>query len=684
MSKLLFEIGFEEFPPSFVAPVCDHLKKNIEKEMKSSRIVPEVMRSFFTSSRVAVIAEGFPATQPPLRELVTGAPKRIALNEDGTLSRAGESFLKKNSLQDYFFENTKKGEVIAGYVEDDGRASQLIIKDILDKAISSIPFRKSMRWADNDLMFARPINWFLLVIDDAIVEHNYRGIEFSKTSFGHRFLSPKELPVNSDNYENVLEENYVIADYSKRKERIKQLVFDIAKEKGGKAYIDNELLEEVTNTVEWPYAITGDIPSQFLLLPSELITLAMKKHQKFFSIVNADGEGILPHFVSILNNIPRKDSIVKKGNEKVLLARLSDAAFFFEKDQKENFLSLTEKLKTMLFQKDLGSYFDKVSRIKKIAVYISTNFLSVSGDSLKDVEKTVSLMKNDLLSGMVFEFTDLQGVMGKYYAANAGENEVVATAIEEHYFPRFAEDNLPSSIVGKIVSMADKIDTVAGAFMAGLKPTGTKDKYAIRRNTISLLLVTSSFEQKIDLKEIFKFAASLIKTQNSKLDFDMEDLLNFVKQRYNAIFDADTPVIQSAVEAGFTIPSIVRQRVNIILELQKDDDVNEMAQLFKRSKNILKKADSVLPDVDSLLFSFDEEKSLFELVVKIEKEVLSLSDAFDAAKKIILIKPALDTFFDKVMVMDKDENVKLNRLSLLSRIVTLVKEYIGDISFLNI
>jgi len=686
MSNFLLEIGFEEFPPSFIKPAAEYIRKNFVEKMMVQRIKPDATKIFYTSSRIGLRINGFETMQPSIREKVQGAPKKIALDKDGNLSKAGQAFLNKYGLTDYFFEDSKKGEVITGWYEEEGKDSEKILLEIFDDVLDSIPFKKSMKWADSKLLFARPLKWILFLIDDKPLEHTFYETKFSKVSYGHRFLSPGPLEVTIENYEDLLRENYVIASGKKRREAIEYIVKKACVDKGGIPKIDTGLLEEVANTVEYPHAIIGDIPAKFISLPPELTTQAMKKHQKYFALPKNENGEILPHFISILNNIPKDDAVVKKGNEKVLLARLADSAFFYENDKKENFPALTEKLKNVVYQKDLGSYYDKIQRTAKIGIFLAEKYFDLPALEVAKVEKTINLMKNDLVTaGMAKEFKELQGVMGKYYALNSGADKEVALSVEEHYLPKFAGDKLPSTLTGKIVSMADRIDTIAGCFMAGLKPTGSKDKFAVRRNAISLLLVATSLDNIfINLEEVFDFASTLVKEHNSALEVGKKEILDFMKQRYYAIFDYKTTVVQSSIESGFLSPLGVKKRADVIAKLLEEKDIVDMIQLFKRSQNILKKADNPELDVELSLLSEDAENRLFEIVSATEERIKTISENFEMAKKILDIKPYLDKFFDDVMVMHEDEVIRNNRLNLINRVVKLVRDNIGDISYLNI
>ncbi|MBO7127572.1 glycine--tRNA ligase subunit beta [bacterium] len=681
MSDFIFEIGYEEFPASFILPFVSQLKEKILSELEKQCVTVGNCREFSTCSRTALVCTGLPEKQPDIREKVTGAPKKVALNADGTLSKAGEAFLAKNKITDYFFENSEKGEVIAGYVEEKGKTLEEVIAPIVKAALHAANFKKSMRWAENTFAFARPIRWILLSIDGKPVEDDFEGIKFSKTSFGHRFLSNGALDINASNYCEILTAHYIMVDRTERKKFIRSEVAKKAEELGLIANIDENLLDEVTDMVEYPHVVIGNIPEKYKNLPVELVVKVLKKDQRYFTLSDKNSQVI--KFASVLNNIPRNDSLVIEGNEKVVAARLSDAAFYFNDDLAKDFGALKEKLKGVLFQKDLGTYSEKVERICKIAAFIAGKCFTLDAAAKERLLKAGSMIKNDLVTGVVFEFPDLQGIMGRYYARHAGFENDVCEAMYEHYLPINAGDELPKTEVGTILSMSDKIDTIVGGFMAGMKPSGSKDKFAIRRNAIGFLTVAQNYS--LDIKEVVGFVWDLIspRIKNAKEEMKQE-IIDFIVARYNGVLSFDTPVIQAATARDAELPKTVAKRAETISRLLKESGIAELVQLYKRGCNILKKQEFSVGAVDSTLFEQDEEKKLFEEVCKVENEIRSMKDNFEIAMKILSLKPALDAFFDAVFVMHDDLRIRANRMNLIGKVTSLVAENIGEISFLNI
>ena len=681
MSDFIFEIGYEEFPASFILPFVSQLKEKILSDLEKQRITVENCKEFSTCSRTALVCTGLPEKQPDIREKVTGAPKKVALNPDGTLSKAGEAFLAKNKITDYFFEDSEKGEVIAGYVEEKGKELYEVITPVVKAALHAANFKKSMRWADNSFAFARPIRWILLSINGKPVEDDFEGIKFSSTSFGHRFLSNGALQVNAQNYYEILEAHYIFADRDKRREYIKSEVLNKAAELGLTANIDENLLDEVTDMVEYPHVVIGNIPEKYKDLPVELVVKVLKKDQRYFTLCDKDSKVV--KFASVLNNIPRDDSLVVEGNEKVVSARLSDAAFYFNDDLAKDFAALSERLKGVLYQKDLGTYSDKVERICRIASFIAEKYFTLDAAAKERLLKAGKMIKNDLVTGVVFEFPDLQGIMGRYYARHAGFESDVCEAMYEHYLPINAGDELPKTEIGTILSMADKIDTIVGGFMAGMKPSGSKDKFAIRRNAIGFLTVAQNYS--LNIKEVVDFAWELVKPRIKNLKSEMkQEIIDFIVARYSAVLSFDTPVIQAAAARDAELPKTVAKRAETIARVLKESDISGLVQLYKRGCNILKKQEVVLGEVNEPLFEQDEEKKLFAEVRKVENEIKSMNDNFEIAMKILSLKPALDAFFDAVFVMHDDLKIRANRMNLIGKVTGLVAEHIGEISFLNI
>jgi len=685
MAHFIFEIGFEEFPAGFIVPAAEQMRAFLISELEKARLANAKCQMYSTCSRIAAVITELPEKQPDRKELVTGAPKKVSLTLEGTLSKAGESFLAKNGITEYFFENSDKGEVIAGWKEEKGMEIQEVIIPIVKNGIKALSFKKSMRWGEHKFPFARPIRWIFLSINGKPVADKFEDVDFSLTSFGHRFLANGPLTVSAQDYEKVLKGHFVIADRDERKKMINESVNAIADKNQLIANIEENLLDEVTDMVEYPHVIVGTIPEKYSHLPAELITKVLKKDQRYFVLCEQGEKTVVKKFASVLNNIPTDDSVVVKGNEKVVSARLADAAFYFTDDLEKDFHGLKEKLREVLFQKDLGTYHDKIVRIGKIAEFVAKKFFKAEESQLEKIKTASEMIKNDLVTGVVFEFPDLQGIMGRYYAEHAGFDPEISKAVYEHYLPVNAGDLLPSTLTGTVLSIADKVDTITGGFMAGMKPTGSKDKFAIRRNGISLLtLAVENESASVNLRELFEFAGGLILEHNGKLKLDVNEIMEFMTARYNAVLNFETPVIQASTATGADIPAVVKKRAETINRLLKDNEITGLAQLYKRGCNILKKQENIFGEPVESLFELAEEKNLFKAADTLCQEIVNMSDNLEIALKIITIKPVLDSFFDAVFVMAEDENIRMNRMRLINKVTTLVIKNIGDISYLNI
>lgn len=688
MSDFLIEICYEELPPSYIKIFSSHIMTHLKKTLSEENVDSGQLKIMHTCSRLAVKGRRFPEKQPDTEKTIFGPPEHIAIDEKGTFTKAGESFCRQNDLNPSdcsFVKKGKKGRVISGVKKIEGKHFEEILFEFLQKSLLSVPFPRTMRWANYNMLFARPLKRILLFVNDKAVVKKIEHITFSEMSRGHRFLSPEAFRPVINEYESELENRKVIVNHEKRKKFIRKRILEISDKLGASKCIDEELLEDVTAMTEYPYVIEGSIPERYMTLPPELVKKVLKKDQRYFSLMSSDKKTLKPNFVSILNTVPEDENLVAHGNEKVVNARLSDAEFYYHDDLNSNFRKYTEKLREVTYHKKLGSYFDKIERIRSLAKYIAEKYFHLTEKESSELENAATLLKNDLLSGVVSEFPDLQGIMGRYYALNSGISKTSATAIEDHYRPAFKDDKLPRNKIGTILSLADKADTITGGFMAGMKPTGSKDKFAIRRNALGILEIARSISE-LDIIKIINEASVLIKKDNESLKRMDEEIADFMKKRYFGLFDVEKPVVQSATETDFSVPHKVETRVRVISNLiEAGSDINNMALLFKRCKNILEKATDNIPEkVNPDFFEDTEETELFTRIKQTEKFIEKKSDNIEIAKEIIKIKPLLDDFFDNVMVMTESSDKRKNRLAIMKKVTEIVREYIGDISYLNI
>ena len=532
---LLFEVGVEELPSRFVSSTLDQIKNNLTKMFNENRIQFDDIKTYGTPRRLTFIVENISERQSNLEEEVKGPSKKIALDADGNFTKPALGFMKSKGLkeEDVVFKIVGKDEYIFGTIRQEGKETSEVLKTILPEAVKNVTFPKAMRWGGRNMRFARPIRWMVTLLNDKVFEIDLEGIKSSNVTKGHRFLGQSEFEVNSlEDYLTKLEENFVILDQDKRKELIRKQCIEVANSLGGEVEFDEDLLEEVTHLVEYPTAFYGEFNEDYAKLPKEVVTTPMQQHQRYFPVVK-DGK-LLPNFIAVRNGNDYRIDKVKAGNEKVLVARLEDALFFYKEDTKNSLESYTEKLKSVVFQAKLGTVYDKTLRIENLSSNI-IDLLNLQQDK-EDAKRAAKLCKSDLVTNMVFEFTELQGIMGREYAKVSGENEAVCEAIFEHYLPRFAGDILPKTNAGIALAIADKLDSIAGFFAIGIQPTGSQDPYALRRQALGVLNILMDSKIDIDLKELVKLSLD----NYSNLEFNKEEVINsimeFFKERIKNLF----------------------------------------------------------------------------------------------------------------------------------------------------
>ena len=683
--ELLFEIGMEEIPARFLNQALEDLKNNFEKKLKNNRIKFSGVRTYGTPRRLVLVADEVAEIQEDLDELNIG-PSRERAYKDGALTKAGEGFLKAHRIEEEQIEIIKndKGEYIAFKRFSKGKPTETILPEILKALVLEETFQKSMRWSDKTIRFARPIEWFLALYGGKVLDFEIEGIKSSNKSKGHRFFG-KEFEVSSvEDYLKKIKENNVIIDISERRKMIEEMISKSLLE-DEKADVDEGLLDEVTNLVEYPFAIVGNFSEEFLEVPQEVLIISMKVHQRYFPILDKKGK-LLPKFIVIRNGIDFSQN-VKEGNEKVLSARLADARFFYQEDLKIPLDQNVEKLKTVVFQKDLGTMFNKVKRTEKIAEFLigklKYNYMKA------DILRTVKLAKADLVSNMIGEkeFTKLQGLMGSKYAMERGEEIGVAIGIKEHYYPRFQGDLLPSGIEGIITGLSDRIDTLVGCFGVGLIPTGSKDPFALRRTALGIVNIIINANINISLKELVNVsldalqADQVLKGDRAKVEADVLDFLKqrminvFTDMKYRkdivlAVLDRDADNITNALEI-----------VKVISEKLALNKLEALLQVAKRVTNIITKGNNNVT-VKEKLFKEEIEKTLYAEAKRIGEEAeksIKENEYADYFEKIISLVPTIDKYFEAVIVMDEDKNIRENRINQL----TFIKNLFDRIAYLN-
>lgn len=672
MSKyLLFEIGVEEMPSRFVSSTLDQLKNNLNKYLNENRVEFDNIETYGTPRRLTLVVKGISDKQSNLEEEVKGPSKKIALDADGNFTKPALGFMKSKGLkeEEVCFKEMGKDEYLYGTIRQEGKETGEVLKNILPDCIKNVTFPKAMRWGGKNMRFVRPIRWMVTLLNDNVLEIDLEGIVSSNKTKGHRFLGQSEFEVSSlEDYYNKLEANFVILDQEKRKELIKNQCIEVANRLGGEVEFDEDLLEEITHLVEYPTAFYGEFDEDYAKLPKEVVTTPMKEHQRYFPVLK-DGK-LLPNFIAVRNGDAHCIEKVKAGNEKVLEARLADALFFYKEDTKKNLESYCDKLKTVVFQAKLGTIYDKSLRIESLSSNI-INTLNLANEA-DDTKRAARILKADLVTGMVFEFTELQGIMGREYAKVSGENEAVCEAIFEHYLPRFAGDILPQTNPGIVLSISDKLDSIAGFFAIGIQPTGSQDPYALRRQALGILSILMDKKLDVNLEELVGYALD----NYSELEFNKEEvtaqIMEFFKERIKNLFrelgiryDVIDAVLSSEIN---DISDMHTRAVELNNWLQKDELV-EMLTAFNRVSTLAQKSDS--SEVNESLLKEEAEVNLYnefkDTKEKVEKLLLdkNYSEALDAFAS---LRPVIDNMFDNVMVMDKDEAIKNNRLALLRQI----------------
>ena len=678
---LLIEIGTEELPPKALSSLSASFTDSIINAMTADLLSFDAHIAYATPRRLALIIEGLDDKQADREEEKLGPNVKAAYDADGNPTKAALGFAKSCGVEfsSVGTSQTDKGERLSYSQIIKGSNTASLIEAYVQTALSALPVPKRMRWGASRAEFVRPIKWVNLSFGSTLINANIMGVTTSNTTRGHRFHSPEDAVVNASNYEDVLREKSVIADFSERQSMIREQVEAEAIKIGGVAQISDSLLDEVTALVEYPVALTGKFEEAFLEVPAQALISSMVEHQKYFHVLDKEGN-LLPNFITVSNIRSNDPSQVIDGNERVIRPRLADARFFFETDKKVTLESRLERLKAIVFQKDLGTVYDKSQRISKLAAIIANKI----GANSAHAERAALLAKTDLVSEMVLEFSDLQGLMGKYYALNDGEDAAVAQAIEEQYLPKGAGGELPASDIGAVVALADRIDTLVGIFGVGQKPTGNKDPFALRRQSLGILNIIIDRELNLDLEDIFNESKSLFTVQ---LDENtVADVLSYTLERFRAHYQGQgfiTEIYLSVAARNISQPLDFDLRVKAVAEFNEKPEAESLAAANKRVANILAKSESVISsDIQTNLLTEAAEKTLVDTIQSSSiQDALQSSDYNIILNALANLKEPVDTFFDQVMVMADDEAVKNNRLAILQ---TLREAFlkVADISLL--
>ncbi|MBY9076921.1 glycine--tRNA ligase subunit beta [Paenibacillus sp. HN-1] len=670
---LLFEIGLEEIPARFIRAAMEQLKERTEKWLESSRIEHGEVQAFATPRRLAVLVKDASERQADVSEEVKGPSRKIALGEDGAWSKAALGFARSQGVSpdDFIFKELGGVEYIYATKNSKGVESASLLAEGLTGIVHAMTFPKNMRWGAYDFKFVRPIRWLVALFGSAVIDFEIAGVKTGNVSRGHRFLGQETVIQQPSQYVEALRGQYVLADVKERESLILEQINRLAGEKDWTIAIKEDLLEEVLFLVETPTVLFGTFDPSFLNIPQEVLITSMREHQRYFPVLDKDGK-LLPYFVTVRNGNAEHLETIAKGNEKVLRARLSDAKFFYEEDQKLKIEDALAKLENIVYHEELGSVADKVRRIRQIADALAAK---LGAAERAKVSRAADICKFDLVTQMVYEFPELQGTMGEDYARLAGEDEQVAKAVFEHYQPRFAGDVIPSTEAGSIVSIADKIDTIVGCFSIGIIPTGSQDPYALRRQTAGIVQIVLERKLPIGLNDIFDIAIQVHEiSRNLKLsEGDLRiTLYEFFGLRVKRLLEGSVryDVIDAVMAAGYNnVVSVVSRSQALADTVASQENFKNTVDSFTRVGNLASKAGEAA--LDPALFSEAAESALYDAWQSIHLPYVKALDSGDMTLALSLLSGmsnAITVFFDSVMVMAEDEVVRGNRLALLAGI----------------
>ncbi|MDD3270678.1 MAG: glycine--tRNA ligase subunit beta [Syntrophomonadaceae bacterium] len=681
---LLLEIGVEEMPSAYMGRAIADLKANAQKQLNDARLSYKEIQSYGTPRRLTLLVQGLEEKQPDALMEIKGPKKSIAFDQEGNPTKAGLGFARSQKVDFNNLEVREVGGVEYIFVikKEKGNASAAILPGILLDIINSLTFPKSMRWGYYHTRFARPIRWLLALLGSEKIAIQVENIESSNVTYGHRFLSGGALEVNDGHhYFQVLRENYVILDQEERKELIKKQVLEVAAAAGGRPMENEDLLEEITYLLEYPTAFYGQFSPSYLQVPPEVLTTSMIEHQRYFPVFDNQGQ-LMPGFIGVRNGTDYSLDMVRAGNERVLKARLEDALFFWNEDTRKPLADMVTGLKEVLFHERLGSIMDKVERLQTLAVSIGEACGLSDAATLK---RAALLCKADLVSSMVFEFSELQGIMGRYYAIKSGEQAEVSQAIFEHYLPRSAGDILPASESGKVLSLAEKIDNLAGCFAIGIKPSGSQDPYALRRQAMGIVHIILDSGLSLDLaalvgKAYDNFAA--IQTDSSRED-TISEVMEFIVQRMRGVL-LERGYSYDLIDAALAVSSHditdISTRIKALQELRQSEIFEDFMVVYNRCHNLTKKwgDDSINVEVlvDESEINLNRNFNLIKFDVY---RSINARDYLGACKMLAQLRPEVDDFFNAVMVMVDVAELKAARLGLLKAIANLCN-FIADFS----
>lgn len=675
---ILIEIGLEELPARFIDDAEAQFLNKTMKWLDEQRISYASAVSFSTPRRLAVLIEEAAESQASIEEEAKGPALKIAKDDQDNWTKAAEGFTRGQgkTTDDIYIKEVKGTSYIYVKKYIEGKSLQSLLPEFKD-IIESITFGKNMRWANETLRYARPIRWLAALYGNEVIPFEIAHVKTSNVTYGHRFLSGKLTIDEPKQYEQLLKDNYVIADAKKREDIIVKQLDALQEKNTFQIPVDKDLLNEVRNLVEYPTAFVGSFSTSFLALPNEVLITSMAEHQRYFP-VERDGE-LLPKFVGVRNGDEHELETVIRGNEKVLRARLADAEFFFEEDKKLSIDFFQEKLTRVVFQEKLGTYTDKVNRVKTIAKHFAEE---LSLKELKEVERAAEISKFDLMTNMVNEFTELQGIMGEKYAAYFGEAKVVSQAIREHYLPKQSHGELPATTVGAVLSIADKIDTIAGCISVGLIPSGSQDPYGLRRQAMGILRILKDQNWDLTIESLIEYTLSVLKKTGLTINASAkDDLLVFFASRAEYLMreeNIEADIIHAVVDNQLGIFHVAVEKAHVLAAKKADDHFKTSQEALVRVLNLENKVEDTDYKVNPSLFQTESEKVLYESVEAVKStyaEYLEAQKSEEALQLLAGLADDIHAFFDHNMIMDNNEEVRKNRLSIIHELSVLILQY---------
>jgi len=678
-AELLLEIGTEEIPAGYLENGLAELKRLAEECLKENRIdLAGGLEVYGTPRRLVLMGRSVSTKQQDLTQEVTGPPKKVAYDEKGTPTKAAEGFAKKQgvSIEELQTIETPKGEYLYVKQEIPGRPTSEILSEQLPGIIGAIPWPKSMRWGEVGFPFVRPVHWILCLLDGRVVPFEAAGVQSGSTSFGHRFMAPEGVSVsNIADYQKAMESAFVILDPQERQRVVVTVARNAAAGVGGVPADDPELVQTVANLTEYPTAVCGSFEEVFLNLPDAVLITAMREHQKYFAVYHENGS-LMPNFVAVNNTKTRDESVVCRGHERVLRARLSDADFFLKEDRKNPLLDRLEDLKQVIYQAKLGTSYAKVMRVEALAEHIAGQVLH---EQVDDAKLTARLAKCDLVTHMVIEFPSLQGAVGKAYAALEGYEADICSGIYEHYLPLKAGGALPQSKIGAVVGIADRLDTISGCFSVGLEPTGKADPFALRRHALAIIRIMEEMGWDLSFRALVKKALSLLADEISfDVDATFERILGFIRDRYKNMMlrsDYASDLVEAAISDEFDRILSLRPKMAQLKDFTlSSEEFAPLALTFKRVNNIIKKQSRVFEVVPEL-FKEDAEKDLWKAYQSLKDDVeacVGKSAFLEALGIMVRLRTPVDQLFDNVEILTENDALRENRVGLLQLISSFV------------